>query len=109
MEAYFMTHRPPMPGAQPVGMVSFEEYPTLKYIPSIGHTAYAKIFYDHPLTVDEIRQYELTPALVKCEMTPAEINLIIQLLIGLSADAKDETLNTAYNLYGKLKGAIING
>ncbi len=61
MYAYYMTMRPPMPGAQPHGMDHFEEYEQRTEMPD-GTMAWATIYYKRELTEDEIRTYELRKA-----------------------------------------------
>lgn len=58
MYAYYMTQRPPMPGAQPKGMVRFEEYDQRSEMPD-GTMAWATIWYDRELTEKEISEYDL--------------------------------------------------
>ncbi len=56
---YFMTMRPPMPGAQPMqGLVAMVDM-NCDWVQDIQHTAYAKLIYDRQLTESEIEQYEL--------------------------------------------------
>ena len=62
MYRYFMTQRPPCPGAQPRrGLVNISELDPDSDTPGIGR-AYALLEYDRELTEAEVRDYELTPA-----------------------------------------------
>ena len=68
---YYMTQRPFGPGAQPNGVKDWGELDGKTVIPSIAHHAYAWIEYDHPLSADEVWNYELeeagaTPDLGRC-------------------------------------------
>jgi hypothetical protein len=61
MFAYYMTQRPPMPGAQPRNdLVEIEELDPTKPIEGVGR-AYAKLIYSRPLTDAEISDFELMP------------------------------------------------
>lgn len=62
MYRYYMTQRPPMPGAQPRdGLVDILPLDKNNSIPFLGKGAYAILFYSRPLTDEEIRDYELFP------------------------------------------------
>lgn len=57
---YYMTQRPPMPGAQPKqGLIEIED--VALYDESRGFRAYARLHYDRPLDRKEILDYELLP------------------------------------------------
>lgn len=59
---YYMTQRPPMPGAMPrSGLVEIEEFDGRVYCKEIMREAYARLTYDRELTKQEIYDYELTP------------------------------------------------
>lgn len=59
---YYMTQRPPMPGAQPKeGLVNIESFDGRPYIEEIDHEAYALLTYDRVLADSELREYELVP------------------------------------------------
>ena len=59
--AYYMTQRPPMPGAMPSrGLLSAEEFSVPVSDGNIGRI-YGKISYDRKLSTEEIYNYELTP------------------------------------------------
>ena len=58
MYSYLMPYRPAGPGAQPKGGLSFIE--DMNY-PETGY--YAKLHYDRELSEDELRSYELVPAI----------------------------------------------
>ena len=56
---YYMTQRPPMPGAMPKeGLIEIEAREPWKRLPGVGR-AYAKLIYDRRLTDKEIEDYEL--------------------------------------------------
>lgn len=66
---YYMTHRPPMPGAMPKdGLLEIEAREPWKHVPHAGR-AYAKLTYSRPLTEKELYDYELAaePSEVKGE------------------------------------------
>ena len=59
---YYMTQRPPAPGAQPKrGLVKCFEYDDRLYVEAIGRKAWGSVVYDRPLTAEEIDEYELVP------------------------------------------------
>ena len=59
---YFMTQRPPMPGAMPrKGLKEIIAYDPDDYIPEICHVIYAELVYDRELTKEEVSDYELMP------------------------------------------------
>lgn len=60
---YYMTQRPPAPGAQPSGCLLIDDFGGKKYCPEIGMKAYARITYGRMLTEKEIYQYELIPGI----------------------------------------------
>ena len=58
---YYMTQRPPSPGAMPrKGLVDMKDFGTKILVPILNIEAWGKIIYDRPLTDDEIWNYELT-------------------------------------------------
>ena len=62
MYSYFMTQRPPMPGAMPRdGLVDIEEYDSREYRYEIMREAWAKLVYSRELTRQEMSDYELVP------------------------------------------------
>ena len=61
---YYMLMRPLGPGTAPRGIVDWGKLDPNVLIESIGHHAWAWIEYDHPLTIEEVRDYELAPAFV---------------------------------------------
>jgi hypothetical protein len=59
---YYMTQRPPAPGAQPKrGLIRSFEYEGRLYVEAIGRSAWGSVVYDRELTDDEISDYELVP------------------------------------------------
>ena len=62
---YYTTHRPPAPGAIPSGAVECESYDTRTYIPNIDDQAWGKAAYNHPLTDEQVSDYELVPEPIK--------------------------------------------
>lgn len=59
---YYMTQRPPMPGAMPQkDLFLIEDLDQRDVIPYLGKGAYAMIAYTRPLTDKEIKEYELVP------------------------------------------------
>ena len=61
MHWYYMTQRPPMPGAYPRGVEEIEEYQEPVEIPGVGSHVYGQIGYRKPLSEKEVLDYELTP------------------------------------------------
>ena len=62
MSKYYMTQRPPMPGAMPkIGLVDIQDLNPNDIIPEIGKGAYALLTYSQPLSGKDICDYELTP------------------------------------------------
>ena len=107
--SYYMTQRPPAPGAMPKGgLERIEEYPRPQYVPEIEHTAWAKLTYSKELTNQEAKSYELTPSAIRCELTPREIHLIVDALelLANEIDEEDSVIEDACMLYGELKGLI---
>lgn len=59
---YYLTQRPPAPGAQPGnGLIRTYEYEHRIYIPAIGREAYGSAVYGRQLTEQEVDNYELVP------------------------------------------------
>ncbi len=56
---YYTLYRPPMPGAIPRGAVEMECLDDNPYAEDIRHNVWGKVWYDRPLTDQEIRDYEL--------------------------------------------------
>ena len=65
MFEYYMRSRWPSPGAIPkVGYIPEEtiEYSDRRYVAEVGRNVFAKICYSRPLSIEEIKEYELIPA-----------------------------------------------
>ena len=78
---YYMTQRPPMPGAMPkAGLRCTLEYDGKQYVPKIGMKAWACLTYDRKLTAKEIRDYELVPESYIVKLTRAEIDNLLHCL-----------------------------
>jgi len=78
---YYMTQRPPMPGAMPTeGLKFIDENTQLRFIDEIGRDAYARLTYNRKLTEKEIKDYELTPLFYEVQLTRTEILTIMELL-----------------------------
>ena len=58
---YYMTQRPPMPGAYPRGAEAVEEYLRPVEIPGAGSHVYGRVGYREPLREEDVWAYELTP------------------------------------------------
>jgi len=57
---YYLTQRPPMPGAQPrKGLLEMKEFEDRERAP---YRAWGMAVYDRKLTDAEVQDYELTPA-----------------------------------------------
>ena len=79
--SYYMTQRPPAPGAMPTdGLLTVEEYDKKTYVAEIARDSYAELIYGRMLTLEEIDQYELTPQQRMVLLTPAEIETICHAL-----------------------------
>ena len=62
LHRYYMTQRPPMPGAMPQkDLFLIEDLDPRDEIPYLDKGAYALVAYTRPLTDQEIREYELIP------------------------------------------------
>lgn len=103
---YFMTQRPPMPGALPKeGLCKIEEYDTKKFVYEFGGTAYAKLYYGRELSKEEVKQYELEPLFHNVPLTRTEIHRFMELLRAKMID--DSTIADALKkTYWKLEDAL---
>lgn len=92
---YFMTQRPPMPGAMPKnGLCDIHEYDGRDYISEIGRKAYARLEYSRKLSDQEVKDYELVPLTYYVELTRAEISYLRTMLfdrIPIALDLDDDT------------------
>ena len=62
MYKYYMTQRPPMPGAMPkLDLVNIQCLDPNDIISWLGKGAYALLTYSQPLSGKDISDYELTP------------------------------------------------
>lgn len=59
---YYCLFRPPMPGAFPRGCVELEDFGDRRFVPEMDREAWGWVEYDHPLTKQQIDDYELFPA-----------------------------------------------
>lgn len=59
---YYCLFRPPMLGAVPRGFVEMEDYGERKIVIEAACVAWGWVEYDHPLTKQQIDDYELFPA-----------------------------------------------
>lgn len=63
---YYLTQRPPMPGAFPkpegVNVWGLESFDDKRLVPMLHSQAWGYVEYDAPLTQKQIRQYELREA-----------------------------------------------
>lgn len=79
--SYYMTQRPPIPGAMPTeGLEFIDENTKLRFINEIGRDAYARLTYNRELTDKEIKDYELIPLFYDVQLTRTEILRIMELL-----------------------------
>lgn len=103
---YFMTQRPPMPGAMPKeGLYEIEDYDAKKFVPEVGCTAYAKLYYGRELSKEEVKQYELEPLFYNVPLTRTEIHRFMELLRAKMID--DSTIADALKkTYWKLEDAL---
>ena len=61
---YYMTQRPPMPGAFPRGIIEINEFYPTREILGVSDHVYAEIGYERELTEQEIHDYELVPRVI---------------------------------------------
>ena len=104
--SYYMTQRPPMPGAQPEGMISFVDYNERRFIPELGRKAWAIIRYERELTPEEISDYELVPASANIALSPAEVELLKEALRLIPSIGNPCMTDRAYELYLKIEAAM---
>lgn len=58
---YYLTQRPPMPGAFPEkNLLDLESFDDRTFIPEIDRMAWGYVEYEQELTAEEIAGYELT-------------------------------------------------
>ena len=57
---YYTLYRPPMLGAIPKGALNTFSYDYKKIASEIGGPAWGYVDYDHELSEDEVREYELS-------------------------------------------------
>ena len=104
---YFMTQRPPMPGAMPKnGLSDIHEYDGQDYISEIGRKAYARLEYNRKLSDQEVRDYELVPLTYEIELTREEASFLRMMLfdrIPIALDGDDDT-ELLERLYKKFEG-----
>lgn len=62
MIRYYLTQRPPMPGAFPGKPTKIETYDERKYVSEIERQAWGWVEYQEPLTEKQTEDYELTKA-----------------------------------------------
>jgi hypothetical protein len=62
MERYYLTQRPPSPGAFPGKPANMEAYDQKAYVEEIGRPAWGWVEYREPLTEKQAAEYELTRA-----------------------------------------------
>lgn len=93
--SYYMTQRPPMPGAMPaMGLINVESFKGRKMVDEIGRPAYAKITYTRELSGADVADYELIPEFYKVQLTRKDIMNLISILKndGKPVDNKPELL-----------------
>lgn len=96
---YWMTQRPPMPGAMPAyGLIEVVEFGERKWEPTIQREAWAKLTYNRELKSSEIRDYELTQAQYEINLTRAELYDLV--------GALNNDWQVNYELYIKLKDLL---
>lgn len=80
---YYMTQRPPMPGAMPIyGLIDVEEYNRKSFVAQINASAWAKLTYNRKLKVQEISDYELMPESYTVRMTRVQMIRLMSHLEG---------------------------
>jgi len=60
MERYYLTQRPPSPGAFPGKPVNLKAFDARKHVDEIGRPAWGWVEYEQPLTDKQAADYELT-------------------------------------------------
>ena len=80
---YYMTQRPPMPGAMPIyGLIDIQEYNGKSFVASINLPAWAKLTYNRKLKCGEISDYELMPESYTVRLTRVQIEHLVSHLEG---------------------------
>ena len=102
---YYMTQRPPMPGAMPKdGLTDINEYDQRLYVDAIDHDAYARLTYSRKLTAKEVRDYELVPTSIAIEMSKHEVGIVLKALELMADD--DALADDAYLLHKWIKEVL---
>lgn len=82
--SYYMTQRPPAPGAMPkVGLMNIlylNDDCGRVYVPEIGCDAWAKLQYTRELMDEEVAAYELIPDQYEVKLNRNELNILTWLL-----------------------------
>ncbi len=60
MNRYYLTQRPPSPGAFPGKPIKLKAYDAKTYVEEIGRSAWGWVEYSEPLTEKQVKDYELT-------------------------------------------------
>ena len=96
---YWMTQRPPMPGAMPAyGLTNVHEYEEQRYEPTVSCMVWAKLTYNRELKPEEVSDYELIPAQYTIDLTRAELYELV--------GALDGAWNISWELHMKLKDLL---
>ncbi len=56
---YFLPLRPVSLGTQPNGFIDYKNFEKRQFCPEIDHDAWGWVEYDHPLTVEQMKEYDL--------------------------------------------------
>lgn len=59
MYRYYLTKRPISIGTQPKGFINYKDFDYKMFIPEIDCKAYGYVEYIEPLTLEQIKKYEL--------------------------------------------------
>lgn len=62
MFRYYLSQRPPMPGAFPRFAANVEDFGERREVPGLNRPTWGIVEYEAPLTDKEMRQYELSEA-----------------------------------------------
>ena len=108
---YYMTQRPPMPGAMPMdGLMYIDEFVVKTYCEPIECEAYARVTYSRELTAKEISDYELIPESITWQFSIREMRWIVagleNLIHDLEDSADESTPEDMCLLYGELKSLV---
>lgn len=92
MTRYYLTHRPPAPGAFPGKPVNLQSFDDRKYVEEIGRPAWGWVEYEEPLTEKQAADYELVEAAkrtISIELNTRELKFLAEFAEKQHDGAKD--------------------